>query len=242
MALSRFCTGLSIVTITLSTLLPVLPSRAEVKLPFSEIVEGIYEATAEGQRIPILVPASLDDDAELYWSAQVTQSGYEISFNRTPDCRGTYCAWGGIRAEKGGQFIDADRNNVVEWVKLVQGKKARVRTFTGAGISTFVEWKEGGVLYTAYMKGGRTERVVQLANTAIEASLKKMASDFNAEIIDPPSNCRIKPGTTNAIQKVLQQGDVMVDRANPATDSKGKLWYREQYLNCWIHQSQLRFK
>jgi hypothetical protein len=241
MALYRFFTGLSIATITLSALLPVLPSRAEVKLPFSEIVEAIYEATEEGHRIPILVPVSLDDDAELYWSAQVNPYGYEISFNRTPDCRGSACGWGGIRAEKGGQFIDADRNDTVAWVTLVQGKKARVRTFTGAGISTFVEWREGGVLYTAYMKGGRKESVVQLANSAIGAA-PKMANNFNAEIADPPSNCRIKPGATNAIQKVLQQGDVMVDRANPATDGNGKLWYHEQHQNCWIHQSQLRFK
>jgi hypothetical protein len=44
------------------------------------------------------------------------------------------------------------------------------------------------------------------------------------------------------VQKVLQRGDILVDRTNAIVDSKGGIWYREQYLGCWIHQSQLQFK
>jgi hypothetical protein len=66
---------------------------------------------------------------------------------------------------------------------------------------------------------------------------------FNAEIFDPPSNCRVGPGKDLQVKKLLRQkGDVLVDRANPATDSKGELWYREQHLDCWLHNSQIRFK
>jgi serine/threonine protein kinase, bacterial len=68
------------------------------------------------------------------------------------------------------------------------------------------------------------------------------SSDFNAEIMDPPSNCRSNPSATAPVQKVLQRGDVLVDRTNARADSKGGVWYREQYLDCWIHQTQLQFK
>jgi hypothetical protein len=67
-------------------------------------------------------------------------------------------------------------------------------------------------------------------------------SKFNAEVFEPPSNCRAGAGSKNAVKEVLQRGNVLVDRANPQTDDKGTAWYREQYLGCWIHHSQLRFK
>ena len=68
------------------------------------------------------------------------------------------------------------------------------------------------------------------------------STDFNAEIMDPPSNCRSNPSSNSPIQKVLQLGDILVDRSNVGKDSKGDIWYREQYLGCWIHNSQLQFK
>jgi hypothetical protein len=66
--------------------------------------------------------------------------------------------------------------------------------------------------------------------------------DFNAEIIDPPSNCRSGVGMDSPVQQKLQKGDFLVNRDAPQTDGKGGTWYREQYLGCWIHESQLRFK
>ncbi len=70
----------------------------------------------------------------------------------------------------------------------------------------------------------------------------QVSNGFNAEIMDPPSNCRSNPSSNASIQKVLQLGDVLVDRSNVGKDSKGEIWYREQYLGCWIHNSQLQFK
>jgi len=70
----------------------------------------------------------------------------------------------------------------------------------------------------------------------------KATSNFNAEIFDPPSNCRVSPRVNSSVQQVLQKGDVLVDRGNPQTDSRGGLWYREEYLGCWLHNSQIRFK
>ena len=70
----------------------------------------------------------------------------------------------------------------------------------------------------------------------------QVSNGFNAEIMDPPSNCRSNPSSNASIQKVLQLGDVLVDRSNVGKDSNGEIWYREQYLGCWIHNSQLQFK
>ena len=67
-------------------------------------------------------------------------------------------------------------------------------------------------------------------------------SEFNAEINDPPTNCRSNPGSANSVQQVLQRGDVLVNRSNPRYDAGGSTWYQEQYLGCWIHESQMRFK
>jgi hypothetical protein len=73
-------------------------------------------------------------------------------------------------------------------------------------------------------------------------STAPQVGSFNAEVFDPPSNCRAGANKTSAVKQVLQKGDVLVDRGNPQKDAEGKLWYQEQYLDCWIHQSQIRFK
>ena len=65
---------------------------------------------------------------------------------------------------------------------------------------------------------------------------------FNAQIFDPPSHCRSTPGTDSSVVQNLQKMDVTVDQQSPQTDSVGGLWYQETSLNCWIHESQLKFK
>jgi hypothetical protein len=67
-------------------------------------------------------------------------------------------------------------------------------------------------------------------------------SGFNAEIFAPPSNCRSAPNETASVQKILDKGDVLVDKDSSQKNEKGESWYQEKYLGCWIHQSQLRFK
>jgi Excalibur calcium-binding domain len=64
---------------------------------------------------------------------------------------------------------------------------------------------------------------------------------FNAEIFDPPSNCRATPDLNGVVQKVLDKGDVLIDKGSPTANQDGT-WYREKYLNCWIHSSQLQHK
>jgi Excalibur calcium-binding domain len=67
-------------------------------------------------------------------------------------------------------------------------------------------------------------------------------NNFNAEIFDPPSNCRSGPTSRSAVVKSLQRGDVLVDRNNFQLDASGASWFREMYLNCWLHESQIQFK
>ena len=80
-----------------------------------------------------------------------------------------------------------------------------------------------------------------MANSSISPQGTSENSKFNAEIIDPPSNCRSNPGSGNPVQQVLQRGDILVNRSNPGY-AGGGTWYQEQYLGCWIHESQMRFK
>ena len=85
-----------------------------------------------------------------------------------------------------------------------------------------------------------------IANTPEPSPPKPAAQpvneNFNAEIFDPPSNCRALPGTTSSVVRSFQRGDVLVDRNNTQLDAKGEIWYKELYVGCWIHNSQIRFK
>jgi hypothetical protein len=64
------------------------------------------------------------------------------------------------------------------------------------------------------------------------------SANFNAEVFDPPSNCRAQPETGRVV-KVFAKGIIKVDpdRHLPGAED----WYYETYQNCWIHQSQFRW-
>jgi hypothetical protein len=67
-------------------------------------------------------------------------------------------------------------------------------------------------------------------------------SGFNAEIFSPPTNCRSGPGKNNSVIKVFSRGDVLVDQKNSQADAQGSTWFKELYANCWVNESQLKFK
>jgi hypothetical protein len=67
-------------------------------------------------------------------------------------------------------------------------------------------------------------------------------SGFNAEIFDSPTNCRSGSGKANSVVKVFSNGPILVDQKNPQADTQGSLWFKELYQNCWVHESQLKFK
>lgn len=139
---------------------------ADVTLPFSEVVETIYEGNVRG--IPILVPTTLPTNETLYWQVSTTETSYGISFNYAPQCQAMLCAWGSFTAEKGADFSDS-AGDYTEGVTLAKGKKARFRLFKGAYLNAFLEWKQGGILYTAQIKNGKKEDIIKLANSAINS-------------------------------------------------------------------------
>ncbi len=243
------------ITIAVLSLCSIASPVKALNLSISELVEGAHEVMggtygmggdSQGTRIPILAPSQLATDASLYWRVSKRDTGYEFTFGYTPTCNGaTACNWGAFSAEKGGQMPDFENNSATtsESVTLSKGKKGLYRFYRSASYHAYVHWKESGVLYTAYIKNGRKDDVIAMANSAIDPrGSAQTSSVFNAEIIDPPTNCRSNPGSDNSVQQVLQRGDVLIDRENSAVDIRGNIWYREKYLGCWIHQSQLQFK
>lgn len=77
------------------------------------------------------------------------------------------------------------------------------------------------------------------ANSSSASKSQYVASaDFNAEVFDPPSNCRAQPKNGKVI-KVFDRGLIKVDpsRHLPGAES----WFFETYQNCWIDQSQFRW-
>jgi hypothetical protein len=75
-----------------------------------------------------------------------------------------------------------------------------------------------------------------------ESKAEPSPSGFNAEIFSPPTNCRSGPGKDNSVVKVFSRGDVLVDQKGSQTDTQGSAWFKELYANCWVHESQLKFK
>jgi hypothetical protein len=96
--------------------------------------------------------------------------------------------------------------------------------------------------FTISDKGAAASQAVHPSQTAIPVKEPDVNSKFNAEVFDPPSNCRTGPGSGNAVKEVLQRGDILLDQENPQTDQQGNAWYQEKYLGCWLHYTQVQFK
>ena len=216
-----------------------------IEIPYTEFIEGINESRGESVKYPILVPRILPTDQQLFWKTSVSSTGYEINFGYRPECvEATPCNWGSFSAELDGEMpaIENNSNTTSEGITLAKGKKGVYVFYRSASYHARVFWKQKGVLYTAYIKNGAKPAVIAMANSAISLQGLSENSRFNAEIVDPPTNCRSNPGSGNSVQQVLQRGDILVDRSNPRSGSGGSTWYQEKYLGCWIHESQLRFK
>jgi hypothetical protein len=159
-----FLATAAIALITISTCLSSRSVLADMSLSFSEVVESIYDGT--GGKFPILAPKALPTSEKLYVKISADPSRYSIEYVYTPNCKSTSCSWGSFNAERRSIFPSADGDET-EGITLAKGKKGRFRLFKGMSSNAFVEWKEGGVLYTAQIKNGRKEDVVKLANSAI---------------------------------------------------------------------------
>lgn len=109
-------------------------------------------------------------------------------------------------------------------------------------LSTFLTGVEVGNPSTIEKVPASTPTTPSLLQPFDKGSVQPANTNFNAEIFDPPSNCRTGPGTDNPVHKALQKGDILIDINNPKMDRKGEIWYEEQYLGCWLHHSQIRIK
>ena len=148
-------------SLSIATLM-VRPAFADVGLPVDEVVQALRRV-----RVPLLVPERLPFSGEdkIYWQTSTTPKGYSIEFVYKPDCQGTYCYLGSFKGEQDGSF---DQSNDSEGVTLAKGKKAQYSLFRGAYYTAYLSWKERGVLYTVTIKNGTKEKVIQIANSAIE--------------------------------------------------------------------------
>ena len=231
------------VVISLNAVLAIgIPKVSAVELPLSELVEGVHDIQG-ALAFPIIAPRYLPTNENLFWKASVYEGRYSISFGYQSHCTdSTACNWGFFT---GAKQSDLDSGNTKgEKVNLAKGRVGYYTVQRGTAPYELLSWNQNGGSYTVQVKGGRKGQLIAIANSAIDPNNTASLSPggFNAEIIDPPTNCRANPGSGNSIQKVLQRGDVRVNLVSPRYDDKGGEWYQEQSLGCWIHQSQMKFK
>ena len=124
-------------------------------------------------QVPIFIPSKLpfSEPQKVYFISEVTDKGYSVSFNYTPDCQGTPCYIGSIEAERGGQFIKPERGitKAFKNVTLAGGNKGVFHNGCGAYCTATLEWKYQGVLYRVALKNGLEKDAIAIANSAIQA-------------------------------------------------------------------------
>lgn len=124
-------------------------------------------------QVPIFIPSKLPfvTSEKIYFDSEVTDNGYSVSFNATPNCQATACYIGSIEAERGGEFIKPERGitKAFKNVTLAGGNKGVFHNGCGAYCTATLEWKNQGVLYRVVIKNGEEKDVIAIANSAIQA-------------------------------------------------------------------------
>jgi hypothetical protein len=124
-------------------------------------------------QVPIFIPSKLpfSNSEKIYFDSEVTDNGYSVSFNYTPDCQATACYIGSIEAQRGGEFIKPERGitKAFKNVTLAGGNKGIFHNGCGAYCTATLEWKSQGVLYRVTIKNGEEKDVTAIANSAIQA-------------------------------------------------------------------------
>lgn len=124
-------------------------------------------------RVPIFIPSNLPfgESQKVYFDSELTDKGYRVSFNYTPDCQGTPCYIGAIEAERGSEFVKPERGitQAFKNVTLAGGNKGVFHNGCGAYCTATLEWKYQGVLYRVVLKNGLEKDAIAIANSAIKA-------------------------------------------------------------------------
>ncbi len=142
-------------------------AQASATVPVQEILANLKGKT----KVAIFLPSQLPFSKQVYFNSEGTANGYTVSINYTPNCRGTACSLGEIRAEKGGELMTplSGVTKTFKTLQLAQGMKGIFHNGCGAYCTATVEWKSQGVLYSIGLKNGREAETIAIANSAIQA-------------------------------------------------------------------------
>jgi len=142
-------------------------ASADTPFPVSKILPQINRKT----QMPIFLPSRLPFSPQVFYNVEVDSAHYSIDINHTPDCQGTPCYIGAIRAERGGKVSEPSgiRGETFTSVELAGGIRGIFANACGAYCTALVEWQYQGVLYQVTIKNGREEELIQIANSAITA-------------------------------------------------------------------------
>lgn len=142
---------------------------ALTNVPINQVLSPIKRKA----RVPIFIPSKLpfSEPEKVYFNSEVTDNGYSVSFNYTPDCNGTPCYIGSIEAERGGEFIQPERGitKAFRRVRLAGGNTGVFHNGCGAYCTATLEWKRQGILYRVTIKNGEERDLIAIANSAIQA-------------------------------------------------------------------------
>lgn len=140
---------------------------ALTNVPVSQVLSPIKRKAT----VPIFIPSRLpfSEPEKVYYISEVTDKGYSVSFNYTPDCQGTPCYIGSIEAERGGEFIKPETGitKAFRRVRLAGGNTGVFHNGCGAYCTATLEWKIQGILYRVTVKNGDERDLIAIANSAI---------------------------------------------------------------------------
>ena len=141
---------------------------ADVRFPVAEVGSSLAGKIS----VPLFLPESLPLDRDIYFTAKVTPTGYNIEMSATPDCRGvTACFIGSLVAERDGKRSEPTSGPRQEYqaLTLTGGVEGAFSKGCGAYCTALVDWEYQGVLYRVFMKNGNLETLQEIANRAIAA-------------------------------------------------------------------------
>lgn len=143
-------------------------------------VERVIAELEPQTDLPIWVPDEVPGMDELYVNFYVQPDLYSIYFDYTADCGGsTVCNYGSFMAERNGEFITLeDLGNPsppsqlpspeVVPIRFENGMSGQFVNACGAYCTARVQWRLGGILYSAVIKNGTQEATVELANIILQ--------------------------------------------------------------------------
>lgn len=187
MSYRRFC--LVLIGWPLLVLTMFRPVQA-APIPVERVVREMQTQTD----LPIWLPDAIPEMEQVYVSFYFEPNSYLINFDYTADCGGsTACLYGYLSAERNGQFSTAadlsplirpgiPRDEIVP-VQLANDMSGQFVNTCGPYCMATVQWKLGGILYSAAIKNGTQANTVALANAILQSGVRAQST-----VIEPSSS------------------------------------------------------